>query len=86
MGAPSTVSYARAMPGPSKMDIGAVLSAAYHRPPNQLDQLAAKVQAKLALLETSGEFFRLLVEAPTSALRSSLPASDETFRPAGENS
>jgi len=63
------------MSSPDKIDIGAVLAAAYRRPDTGLDQVATRVRARLALVETVGECFRLLIEVPGFALSASLPAS-----------
>ena len=61
------------MPGPHQVDIAAVLAAAYRRPDTALDQVAVRVRARLALMETLGECFRLLSEAPLHAVTTSLP-------------
>ncbi len=57
------------------IDVAAVLAAAYRRPDVELDQVANRVRARLAFLETLGESFRLLVEAPLSAVQASLSAA-----------
>ncbi len=66
-----------------QIDVAAVLAAAYKRPDVEIDQVAARVRARLALLETLGESFRLLSEAPIFALRSTLNAGslDEPSTP-----
>ncbi len=64
------------MSSPGKINIGAVLAAAYRRPDVGLDQVAAKVRARMALAETVGECLRLLIEVPGSALSASLPAGE----------
>lgn len=54
------------------VDVAAILAAVYRRPSEQIDQLAGRVRARLALIETVGECVRLLVEAPASAFTSTL--------------
>jgi hypothetical protein len=62
---------------PKNVDIAAILNAVYRPPAEQLDQLALRVRARLALLETVGEAVRLLVEAPASAINSTLGSTEE---------
>jgi len=54
------------------VDVAAILTAVYRPQVGRLDQLAARVQARMALLETLGECLRLVIEAPASALTATL--------------
>jgi len=68
------------VPAEPHVDVAAVLAAVYRRPNEQVDQLAERVRARLALLETVGECVRLLLEVPASAVTETLglrPEPDE---------
>lgn len=65
------------MPRPEVLDVAAILAAAYKRPAPDVDQVAVRVRARLALLETAGECVRLLTEAPLSALSATLGSASE---------
>jgi hypothetical protein len=54
------------------VDVAAILAAVYRRQSAPVDQMAERVRSRLALIETLGECARLLVEAPASALTSTL--------------
>ncbi len=74
------MSYALAVPGPQTVDVAAILAAVYKRPPEEVDEIAGRVRARLALLETVSEGLRLLTEAPLAAINASIApteASDE---------
>lgn len=60
------------MPPPPAVDVSAILNAVYRAPIEAGDSMAARVRARLALMETAGECLRLLVEAPLSALKATL--------------
>jgi hypothetical protein len=68
------IDYASGRMTGSQVDVSALLRAAY-RTPAQSDELAARVRARVALLETIGEAVRLLVEAPSSALLATISTS-----------
>jgi hypothetical protein len=63
---------------PKTVDVAAVLAAVYRRPTEQLDQLADRVRARLALIDTVSECVRLLVEVPASVISASLPETHES--------
>jgi hypothetical protein len=65
------------VPPPEVLDVAAILAAAYKRPALEIDGVAARVRARLALLETAGECARLLIEAPVSALSATLGGAAE---------
>ena len=57
---------------PPPVNVSAILAAVYRPAPGRLDQLASRVQARMALLETVGECLRLVIEAPVSALTATM--------------
>jgi hypothetical protein len=65
------------MTSPKPVDVAAILAAVYRRPSEQSDQLAERVRARLALIDTLGECVRLLVEVPASVVSASLPQTHE---------
>jgi hypothetical protein len=64
------------------VNVAAILQAVYRRPEPLTNSLAARVRARLSLLETVSECVRLLVESPVSALNATVnsnaaPASSD---------
>jgi hypothetical protein len=64
------------------LDVAAILHAVYRQPAPPGDELAARVRARVALLETVTECLRLLTAAPIAALGQSF----EPSRKAGDAS
>ncbi len=69
--------YPDVVTSPRAVDVAAILAAVYRRPNEQLDQLAERVRARLALIETMGECLRLLVEVPAAAASWTLGPAEE---------
>jgi hypothetical protein len=67
-------------PPPSPLNVAAILQAVYRQPPRGGQELAERVRARLALLETVAECFRLLVEAPVSAISNTVSAGERGER------
>lgn len=63
----------------------AILNAVYRPRDDEAERLAARVRSRLALIETASECVRLLVEAPSSALRETLGTSAVEPEGAGES-
>jgi hypothetical protein len=57
---------------PRSLDVAAILAAVYRRPNAELELVAERVRARLALIETVAECMRLLVEAPASAFSATI--------------
>jgi hypothetical protein len=55
--------------------VKAILSAVYRQRDDEAERLSGRVRSRLALIETASECVRLLVEAPSSALRETLGTS-----------
>ena len=54
------------------VNVAAILQAVYRRPTPATDALAQRVRARLSLLDTLAECARLLIEAPASALNTTV--------------
>jgi hypothetical protein len=57
---------------PKSVNVAAILQAVYRQPEPLTNSLAARVRARLSLLETVTECVRLLIESPVSALNATV--------------